>query len=140
MRFAAPVVTVVMSLVAAPAFADNGHVPQSTLASLGLAGMERLSDEQGMEIRGTSGNAFAMSLSVVTGFLIDPTTKNFVGGTDANAAMANAENAGKHAPAHAFTASNSALALSLNIQLNGAPFFNGYVVGGAGGNAKAWSP
>ena len=140
MRFAVSVATVVMTLIAAPAFADEGQIPEATLASLGLGGMETLSDAQGMEVRGMSGNAFAMSLSMVTGFLIDPTTKNFVGGTDANRAQANAENAGKHAPVYVLTTSNSALALSLDIQINNAPFFNGFVFGGAGGNAAAWAP
>ena len=44
-------------VLAGPALAGDGNVPQSTLNTLGLSGMETLSDAEGMEIRGKSGNA-----------------------------------------------------------------------------------
>lgn len=39
-------------LVALPAFAEEGEVPRATLASLGLGDMQRVSDAQGMQVRG----------------------------------------------------------------------------------------
>ena len=132
-------VTVLMSLIAAPAFSNETHVPQSTLASLGLSEMQVMSDEQGMGVRGLSGNAIASSLSIVTGFLIDPTTNNFVGSTDAHAAIANAENAGRNAPSSAITEHLSLMGLELIIQTNGTPFSSGILVGSAGGSAYGWA-
>ena len=132
-------VTLLMSLVAVPAISAEGQVSPSTLASLGLADMQILSDEQGMAVRGLSGNAIASSLSIVTGFLIDPSTNNFVGSTDAHAALANAENAGRNAPSIAITEHLSLMGLELIIETNGVPFSSGILVGSAGGSAYGWA-
>ena len=92
-----------------------------------------------MAVRGLSGNAIASSLSIVTGFLIDPSTNNFVGSTDAHAALANAENAGRNAPSIAITEHLSLMGLELIIETNGTPFFGGILVGSAGGSAYGWA-
>jgi hypothetical protein len=47
-------VAAVVVLAASPAFAGQGQVSKNSLAKMGLAGMQVMSDEQGSQIRGTS--------------------------------------------------------------------------------------
>ncbi len=136
MKYALALTALLTALCAAPALAADTYVPQSTLSSLGLGEMEVVSDEVGMEVRGMSGSAMTMGLSLVTGLLIDPNTKSFIFGSDANAASATAENAGKQILTQASHAQASALNLSLNVtSTNGV--FTGTLVGGAGGSGVA---
>ena len=123
-----------VSSFAAPAFAAD--VPQSTLAELGLAGIEIVSDAEGMQVRGMSANAMTMGTSLVSGLLIDPATKSFIFGTDANAAMASAENAGLQVLTQATHTQESAINLSLNVTTLTSTFI-GTLVGGAGGSGFA---
>jgi hypothetical protein len=44
----------VLVLSAAPAFAGQGHVSRQSLAKMGLAGMQVMTDDQGMQVRGLS--------------------------------------------------------------------------------------
>jgi hypothetical protein len=52
MRIALAFATLLVAWVAAPVFAEDGRVSQSTLAAMGLGGMEQLSDAQGKQVRG----------------------------------------------------------------------------------------
>ena len=123
------------ALICAPAMADN-HVPRATLEMLGLGEMEVLNDSQGMEVRGLSGNAVTMGLSMVSGLLIDTNTNSFVFGSDTNNAMATAENAGLHILTMVGHSQMSAVSLNLDVTtINGA--FSGILMGGAGGNGAA---
>ena len=91
MRYVSCLAAVVAALVAAPAFAGEGHVPPSTLEAIGLAGMETLSDAEGMEVRGQSGAVYTRGINVVAGLVLDPSTKNFLFGSDTNYVQGNGE-------------------------------------------------
>lgn len=138
MRHVLLLAALVAVLSTSTAFAGDGHVPRATLDNLGLSGMEVLSDDAGAEVRGMSGNAMAMGLSLVSGVLIDPNTKSFVFGADVNQAMSSAENAGLQVLTRAQSQQASAIALNLDVtSVNGQ--FIGTLVGGAGGSAFARS-
>lgn len=64
------VLMLLAALVAAPAWA--GHPEE--LQGLGLAGLEEVSEDAGLEVRGLSANAYASGLSAVRAFVIDPET------------------------------------------------------------------
>lgn len=128
--------SVAVVLMASQSFAADTHVPKSTLESLGLSGFETVSDEEGMQVRGMSANAMSMGLSLVTGLLIDPETKSFIFGTDANAAAATAENAGKQVLTQVSHKQNSSVSLSLDTSSVGG-FFTGTLYGSAGGSGMA---
>lgn len=127
----------VMLLLTASAFADNGNVRKSTLADLGLAGADILSDDEGMEIRGLSGNAAARGISLVTGLLLDPNSLSFVVGIDTNGAASSAENAGINILTKA--AENQASAIDISLSVMGTSIYNGILIGGAGGSAMGSS-
>ncbi len=136
MKHVFSVASVMVVLMASQAFAGDTQVPKSTLDSLGLAGFETVSDEEGMEVRGMSASAMTMGLSLVTGLLIDPNTKSFVFGADANAAMATAENAGKQILTQASHNQASSVNLGLDTTTAGG-FFVGTLFGTAGGSGMA---
>jgi hypothetical protein len=140
--------------IAAPAMADQGHVPSHTLGRLGLAGMHSLSDAEGMEVRGMGGGGIVavMGKSIVSGLIISPNTKNFIGGTSTNMGMGNAEHAGGHFGDHhghqghgdegskPVLSINSTQASFIGLQLQvvqNLDVFNGVLIGGAGGSATA---
>ena len=122
-------------LLTASAFAGDGNVPQSTLNVLGLAGMETVSDEEGMQVRGMSGAAATMGHSLVSGVLIDPGTNSHVFGVDANTASACLQTTCflTADPSHA-TLSAVNLSLSVTSPLG---TFSGVLIGGAGGSGSA---
>ena len=64
------VLMLVATLIAAPALA--GHPEE--LQNLGLNGLEEVSEDAGLEVRGLSANAYASGLSTVRAFVIDPDT------------------------------------------------------------------
>jgi len=131
MRTAFPLV--LASLVsAAPALAADRPVPQSTLASVGLSGLETMSDAQGDQVRGMHPGVRAFGVSMVSGLILDPVTDSFIFGSDVNSASS-----GVHG---SFAASQqaSAVALTLVVQPSGEyPGFSGTILGGAGGSAFA---
>jgi hypothetical protein len=137
MRYSFCVVTVLLCLVAAPAFARDGSVPKSTLVRLGLAGMQTVSDQEGMQVRGMSGAARTLGRSLVNGLLISPDTKSFVFGSDVNSVAAEGERAGcgiiKVGHVH-----SSGVQLDLQVATE-AGVFNGTLIGGAGGHGFAWA-
>jgi len=135
MRYAFALVAVLM---AAPVLAGDGHVPQSTLNAIGLAGMETLSDAEGMQVRGLSGNAHTQGLSLVSGLLIDLGTKSFVFGSDTNYSHGSAENAGLQVLTQATHIQASGLALSLDVT-SPQGIFSGLLAGIAGGSGTASS-
>lgn len=130
----APVVAVALLFAAVPAQAADGHVPAALLKSLGLAELKVLSDQEAHQIRG-QGGVVARSTSVINGLVLDPNTKSFVFGSDANGAVSSAENAGK-AVTEASTSTTSSINLNLTVTSNNGTFVGG-VLGGAGGNAAA---
>lgn len=81
-----------LALVAAPVWAADGNVPQNTLKSLGLSGMQPVSDAEGMQVRGAN-SAFGMvkGTSLIAGQLLTPDTKNFVSFSSINEVDGNAE-------------------------------------------------
>ena len=138
MKYALSLAAILASLSAAPALAADGNVPRFTLDIFGLVGMETLSSEDGMQVRGMSGNAAAMGLSLVTGVLIDPATNSFVFGVDTNAAASSAENAGLQVLTQASHVQASAASLSLDVTTSTSTY-SGVLIGGAGGAATASS-
>jgi len=136
MRYAFSLAAILASLLAAPAFADDGHVPQATLDTLGLANMETLSAEEGMQVRGMGGSAAVIGVSVVTGLIIDPDTKSYVFGTSTDFAGACLETVCPFSPPDPFQEHASALSLGLNV-VSPLGAFDGLLIGGAGGSATA---
>ena len=141
MRYAFSLAVVLALLVAAPALAAEGHVPQSVLRIQGLVDAETVSDEEGMQVRGMSGYASARGISLVTGLVIDSATNSYVFGIDVNAAKSTAVNAGHRVRSRANHVQGSAVALSLHVETGNTPssFFDGYLIGGAGGSGVARS-
>lgn len=133
---------VVLLVVAAPAFAGEGNVPQATLSSLGLGGMQVLSDAQGMQVRGMSSSANGSGLLLLSGSLFDPETGSNSLGTFALFGRATAENAGENIASNADVglsdssgAPNLMAGISgaLTTAVNGNPAFDGtFTLGGIG--------
>jgi hypothetical protein len=92
MKCASLMACVVLALGAVPAFAEEGAVSESSLRALGLGGMQAVSDEAGMEVRGRS-SAFGIvkGTSLIFGQLLTPDTKNFVVGSSVNEVDGNVE-------------------------------------------------
>ena len=139
--FSVSLVAVLVCLLAAPALAGDGYIPRSTLNRLGLGGMRTVSDAEGMQVRGMSGCARVMGISVVSGLLLEPSTKNFIFGSDANYVMANAENAGCRMRAEAYKEHLSYVGLELSVDIDGGEYshYEGTLYGAAGGNGFAWA-
>jgi hypothetical protein len=136
MKMSLVVGAILMALVAVPALAGDGKVPQSVLQSLGLSGLQEMSDSDGMQVRGMSAEAFAFGASSLFAQLSDPSNPgNFVTATDINGGRGSDENAGLSADALATQGpQGSSLAVSLDIQ-SGNPavqVFLGTILGNAG--------
>ena len=111
---------VLLALVAVPALAEEGNVPQATLSSLGLGGMQVMSDTDGMQVRGLSSNAQATSLSLFSAFLFDPNTGVNFSFNGADFGRATDENAGLNAASSATVNSGASLAaFTATITFNG---------------------
>ncbi len=83
-----------LALMAVPALADDGTLSQDALSSLGLGGMQVVSDDAGMQVRGMSSNAFAYGGSLVFGQLTHAASASFFVASDLNGGGASDENAG----------------------------------------------
>jgi len=125
-------------LQSAMAWAGDQNVPTNTLQRLGLSGMQLLSDEEGMHIRGMSdGNAFARGISTVSLLVLDPDSGSHVSGIDGSNALATSVSGGG-APAQAAIRHQSNVAVTLSVTTP-TSFFTGTIIGGAGGTASASS-
>lgn len=137
MKYAFSLAVIFGALVAAPVFAADGNVPQSTLNDLGLARMETLSDAEGMQVRGSGGGAAVRGISLVAGLLLEPSTKNFVFASDANTVEGNAEivclGIGPVAVSHT---TESVVAIGLEVTTPSGDWV-GVLIGGAGGSGYA---
>ena len=136
--FSLALAMILASVLAAPALAGDGHVPQSTLDSLGLAGMQPVSDEEGMQVRGMSGAARVMGISLVSGLVLEPSTKSFVFGSDANFVMANGATVCCRGRIDVFKDHLSYVELQLSTSDAMGGIFEGSLYGGAGGTGHAW--
>ena len=136
MRCAFFLAAVLTSLLTASTFAGDGNVPQSILDVLGLADMEAVSDEEGMQVRGMRGAATTLGHSFVVGLLIDPVSDSYVFGSDTNYASAYSETTYSRSASNASHATASAVDLSLNVT-NPTGTFSGVLIGGAGGSGNA---
>lgn len=134
--FSLALAMILASLVAAPALAGDGHVPRATLASLGLAGMQPVSDAEGMQVRGMGGAAWVKGISMVSGLVMEPSTKSFVFGSDANLVVANAE-AACWRRVEVAKDHQSFVGLQLAVQNGPYSYFEGALYGGAGGTGRA---
>ena len=63
MKYALAIVAVLAVMTARSAMAEDGRVSKSLLSSLGLAGLQEVSDEAGMEVRGQGAIVFAFSFA-----------------------------------------------------------------------------
>ncbi|MGE0373952.1 MAG: hypothetical protein AB7I48_04745 [Planctomycetaceae bacterium] len=125
----------VLAMGIAPALAEDGRVPQSTLSAVGLAGMHVLSDAQGLQVRGLSSNAASGGSSLLVGQLTfnDANGTQFVFGSDFNTSRATSENAGLNPVSTAQHNQGSGLILTLGPIVNGGGLiFNGALTGQAG--------
>lgn len=118
--------------------AQEGQISDEALQAMGLSSLERMTDEEGTSVRGMSGSAMTMGMTLISGLILDPSTKSFVFGADANTSGATAENAGKQVVTMASSAQTSAVNLNLDILTN-VSSFKGILIGGAGGQAAARS-
>jgi hypothetical protein len=132
------VVAILGFVLGAEAFGADGQVPRSVLAKLGLSGMQPVSDDVGLAVRGRSGNVFTSGRSLVSGLLVTPDTKNFVFASDVNIAIATGELAGVVDPT-ALHATTSTIGLQLVVFFPDTSVFAGFLVGGAGGFGLASS-
>jgi hypothetical protein len=114
----------VIGLSAAPALAGDGHVARQSLAKMGLAGMQVMTDDQGMQVRGTS-------IAVVAGGSIA-----FIGGEGGGAASVNTYFAAGHKTA---SGNNVSFAVSGTISTSGdvVTSTTNFVAAGGASSAKA---
>ena len=132
MRYAYFLAAVLACLLTASAYAGDGYVPQSTLAVLGLADMEVVSDIEGLQVRGMRGAATSLGRSLVVGLVIDPESSSFVFGSDTNSAGAYSETTFLNPVAEATHVTASAIDLSRTVGT-----FTGVLIGGSGGSGIA---
>jgi hypothetical protein len=126
---------VALLVLAAPALADDGRIPQNALSRMGLGGMQVVSDAHGMQVRGLSSNAASGGTSLIVGQLVfnDASGTQFVTGSDFNTSRGTAENAGLNATSTASHSQGSGLILTLGPIVNLAGLqFDGALTGQAG--------
>ena len=126
----------VAAMVAAPLNAEDGNVSAATLSSLGLGGMELLSDTDGLAVRGMSSTAEATSMSYASFLVFDPNSGASFTGQAADFATSNAQNSGLNI-ASQVAASSAAGHSSFNTSIaNGTDTFTAsFSVFGASGMA-----
>ena len=79
-------------LMAAPVMAEDAQVSEATLSSLGLGGFERMSDAEGMTVRGRlDGQGMVVGTSLLSFQLVTPDTKNFINGSSINMVSGSAQ-------------------------------------------------
>jgi len=142
MRSVVAALVVLLVVAAAPVFAADGNVPDATLSSLGLGGMQVLSDAQGMQVRGMSSSANGSGLLLLSGSLFDPETGSSSLGSFALWGRGTAENAGLNEASDAdVSLSDSSgapnlmagISGALTTTVNGNPAFDGtFTLGGIG--------
>ncbi|HEX5103140.1 MAG TPA: hypothetical protein VFV87_04985 [Pirellulaceae bacterium] len=135
MKRASLMIAALVAMVSVPAFAEDGHVSKATLRSLGLGGMQVMSDADGMQVRGLSSNAASGGSSLVAGQLAfnDASGTQFVIGSDFNTSRATAVNAGLNASSTSSHNQGSGLILTLGPIVNAAGLqFTGTFAGQAG--------
>jgi hypothetical protein len=122
-----------VALVVSPTFAGEPVVSKSTLSSLGLGGLELLSDTDGMQVRGKSAESFSFGASSLFGQISDPGNPgNFVTASDINGSRASDENAGLGADALTTQgAQGSSIATQLDV-VGTSSNFTGTILGNAG--------
>jgi hypothetical protein len=120
-------------LVASPCFAGEKALSKTTLDSLGLGGLELLSDADGLQVRGMSAEAFSFGASSLFGQLSDPGNPgNFVTASDINGSRASDENAGLGADALTTQGpQGSSIATQLDV-IGTSSNFTGTILGNAG--------
>ena len=135
MRSVVAALVVLLVVAAAPVFAEDGNVPQATLSSLGLGGMETMSDTQGMEVRGMA-SSFGMvkGTSLIFGQLLTPDTKNFVVASSVNEVDANAETTEAGAILRLLKDHSVFLQLDLSVLFPDQTSYTGSILGLAGGS------
>ena len=139
MRSVVAALVVLLVVAAAPVFAADGNVPDATLSSLGLGGMQVMSDAQGMQVRGMSSSANATGLLLLSGSLFDPETGSNSLGTFSLFARGTAENAGLNEASNADAELDDGVGGFAGIQgvltttVNSLPAFDGsFALGGLG--------
>jgi hypothetical protein len=125
----------VLAMGIAPALAEDGRVPRSTLTVVGLGGMHVLTDAQGLQVRGLSSNAASGGSSLIVGQLVynDANGTQVVFGSDFNTSRGTSENAGLNAVSTAQHTQGSGLILTIGPIVNGGGLvFQGALTGQAG--------
>ena len=97
----------VAAMVAAPAMAEDGNVSDSTLSSLGLGGMELLSDTDGMSVRGMASAGAGTGVSITSFIVFDPDTGGVFHGQASDGSSASATEAATTVVSQGATATNS---------------------------------
>jgi hypothetical protein len=126
---------VALLVLAAPALADDGRIPQNALSRLGLGGMQVVSDAQGMQVRGISSNAVSGGTSLIVAQLVfnDANGTQFIIVSDVNTSRSTSENAGLNATSSATHSQGSGVIITLGPIINAAGLqFSGVASGQAG--------
>ena len=121
-------------LCAAPALAGDGNVSQATLSTLGLGGMQEISDAEGMQVRGMASSFGSVKgTSLILGRLLTPDTKNTVVGNSTNEVDANAETTQSGVVLTVTKDHGVDLALTLDVTFADLTQYVGVIVGATGG-------
>ena len=125
---------VVAVLCAAPVLAGDGSVSQGTLSALGLGGMQKMSDAEGMQVRGMASSFVVVKgTSLILGQLLTPDTKNTVVGNSTNEVDANAETTQSGVVLTVTKDHGVDLALTLDVTFPDLTQYVGVIAGSTGG-------
>ena len=111
-------------LLVVPASAGDRNVPQSTLDALGLGGIQVVSDEAGMQLRGMSASSRTAAVSAFSVTIVDPFSGSTTTQSGGQSSVGTDENAGLNATASASSSTNAQSTASTIVITTGANTFN----------------
>ncbi len=92
------------------AHAEDGNVSDASLAAFGFDGMEKMSDADGLQVRGMSSSAQSSSVSFASFLVFDPATGAAFSGQAADFSRGTAENAGLNIASNSTSSSTATIA------------------------------
>ena len=109
-----------LGLSTVSATAEDGLISGSDLSALGLGEMQAMSAEQGMEVRGLSGQARSASVSSFVVTLVDPFSGSSLTQTGGQGSVGSDENAGAGVASSASSATSASTTASTFVVTTGA--------------------
>lgn len=107
---------------------------QEVLGQFGLDAIQPVTVQEAQQVRGTGGSAGTRGHSFLSAMVMDPQSKSYAFGVDTNMGFANVTQGGIVGPVDPFHVQKSSLGIGLNVE----NFFNGFIIGTAGGSATAY--